>query len=100
MCNQSVGLIQRVLDEAGISTVSLTLVCEITSLVKPSKALYLQHPFGLTLGAVGDHATHEAVLRDCLRYAETPLPAGEIVELPYHWNVDDLRERQLRKEAH
>ena len=100
MCNQSVGLIQRVFDEAGISTVSLTLVREITSLVKPSKALYVQHPFGLTLGAVGDRATHEAILRDCLRFAGMALPAGDIVELPYRWEADDLRGRQLRKAAH
>jgi len=94
-----VGLIQRVLGEAGISTVSLTLVREITALVKPSKALYVQHPFGLTLGGIGDRTTHEAILRDCLRWAEKTLPAGEIVELPYRWEIDDLRERQLRKEA-
>ncbi|WP_051292981.1 hypothetical protein [Citrifermentans bremense] len=83
----------------GIATISLTLVREMTELVKPSKALYLKHPFGLTLGGVGDSATHEAVLKECLRYAAQTLPAGSIVELPYVWK-DDLRERQLRKEAH
>jgi hypothetical protein len=82
-----------------VPTVSLSLVKEMTSLVKPSKALFVQHPFGLTLGDVGDAATHEAVLRDCLSYAAQPLPAGSIVDLPYRWK-DDLRERQLVKEAH
>ncbi len=93
------GLVQRALDVAGIPTVSLSLVKEMTALVKPSKALFIQHPFGLTLGEVGDIATHEAVLRDCLRYATERLPAGSIMDLPYRWK-DDLRERQLRKEAH
>ncbi|MDD2899720.1 MAG: hypothetical protein PHI31_13525 [Desulfuromonadaceae bacterium] len=93
------GLVQRVLDIFGIPTISLTLVKEMTDLVKPSKALYIQHPFGLTLGDVGDGTTHEAVLRDCLHSATETLPAGSIVELPYRWK-DDLRERQLRKEAH
>lgn len=83
----------------GIATVSFSLVREMTDQVKPSKALSIQHPFGLTLGAVGDAATHEALLRDCLRYAGEPLPAGTIVDLPYRWG-DDLRDRQLRKEAH
>lgn len=83
----------------GIATISLSLVKEMTGLVKPSKSLYIQHPFGLTLGGVGDAATHEAVLKECLRYAAQELPAGTIVELPYAWK-DDLRERQLRKEAH
>jgi D-proline reductase (dithiol) PrdB len=91
-----VGLIQRVLDIIGIPTISLSLVKEITALIKPSKALFIQHPFGLTLGDVDDGATHEAVLRDCLHYAMEPLPPGTIVDLPYQWK-DDLRERQLRK---
>lgn len=83
----------------GIATISLSLVSEMTALVKPSRALYIQHPFGLTLGDVGDPTTHEAVLKDCLRYASEELPAGVIIDLPYAWK-DDLRERQLRKEAH
>lgn len=93
------GLVQRVLDIFGIPTISLTLVKEMTDLVKPSKALFIQHPFGLTLGDAGDETTHEAVLNDCLHYATETLPAGSIVDLPYRWK-DDLRERQLRKEAH
>lgn len=83
----------------GIATISLSLVSEMTALVKPSKALYIRHPFGLTLGDVGDAAVHDAVLKDCLRYASEKLPDGAIVDLPYAWK-DDLRERQLRKEAH
>ena len=87
------------LDIFGISTISLSLVKEMTALVKPSKALFIQHPFGLTLGDVDDSETHEAVLRDCLHFASQQLPAGSIIDLPYRWK-DDLRERQLRKEAH
>lgn len=93
------GLVQRVLDVFGIPTISLTLVKEMTAMVKPSKALYIQHPFGLTLGDAGDVNTHEAVMQDCLRFAAQQLPAGSIIDLPYRWK-DDLRERQLRKEAH
>jgi len=43
-----VGLVQRILDVFGLATISLSLVKEITELVKPSKALFIQHPFGLT----------------------------------------------------
>jgi D-proline reductase (dithiol) PrdB len=87
------------LDIMGLATISLSLVREMTALVKPSRALYIQHPFGLTLGDVGDASVQEAVLRDCLHYAAHDLPSGTIVDLPYIWK-DDLRERQLRKEAH
>lgn len=94
------GLLQRVFDQHGLATVSISQVREISELVKPSLACLVEHPFGLTLGAVGDDATHRAVLRACLAEATKPHPAGTIVDLGFHWLLDDLRERQLRKQAH
>ena len=94
------GLLQRVFDEAGLATVSLTQVREITELVKPSLACLVEHPFGLTLGAVGDTDTQRAVLSACLAEATTHHPAGTIVDLGFRWERDDLRERQLVKQAH
>lgn len=82
-----------------MATVSLTAVPEITRLVKPSLACFVAHPFGLTLGAVGDAATHHAVLQAVLAEAYRPHSAGTIAPLPFFW-PDDLRARQLRKEAH
>jgi hypothetical protein len=70
-----VGLLQRVLDEHALATISLTQVPEITELVKPSLACLVEHPFGLTLGAAGDEATHRAVLLACLAEATRPTHA-------------------------
>lgn len=67
-------------------------------MTKPSLACFVAHPFGLTLGAVGDAATHDRVLRTVLAEAEKDHPAGTIAATPFRWN-DDLRARQLRKEA-
>lgn len=100
MCQQSVGLLQRVFDEAGIPTISLTQVREITQQVKPSRALYVEHPFGHTLGDVGDRALQRRILLDCLKAAVELSEPGSIQALPYRWTKDDLRERQLRKQAH
>ncbi len=72
---------------------------EITALVKPSLACFVAHPFGLTLGAVNDEATQRRVVRGCVREAERDHPDGTIVDMGFRW-PDDLRERQLRKEAH
>lgn len=82
-----------------MATVSITQVPEITRIVQPSLACFVAHPFGLTLGAVGDDATHDAVLRAVLAAAAAPHPAGTILPLPFSW-PDDLRSRQLRKQAH
>ncbi len=94
------GLLQRVFDQHGLATVSLTQIREITELVKPSLACLVEHPFGLTLGAVGDEATHRAVLRAGLAQAVRPHADGTIVDLGFRWERDDLRDRQLRKQAH
>lgn len=94
------GLLQRVFDDHGLATVSLTQVREITELVQPSLACLVEHPFGLTLGAIGDGTTHLAVLRACLAEAAEPHAPGTVIDLGFRWEHDDLRERQLRKQAH
>jgi len=75
-------------------------VREITELARPSLSCLVEHPFGLTLGAVGDHALHRRVLLDVLQTAYGDAPDGTIVDLGYRWTLDDERERQLRKDAH
>lgn len=100
MCNQSVGLVQRELDEAGLATMSLTLSASITRLVLPSRALLIEHPFGLTMGDLHDAEAHTAVLAAMLEAAERIREPGTVAALPVEWTKDDLRARQLRKEAH
>ena len=99
MCQQSVGLLQRGLDEAGFATVSITQVPAITRLVRPSLACFVANPFGLTMGAVGDSRTHERLLRAVLSEVGRSHPTGAIVPLPFRL-AGDLRARQLRKLAH
>ncbi len=95
MCQQSVGLLQRVFDDHGLATVSLTLVRELTKLVKPSLACFAAHPFGLTIGAVGDKEGQRRLVGSVLDEATKPHPAGTIIDLESR--VDpELRERQLR----
>lgn len=94
------GLIQRIFDEQGFATISLTTIASITSLIKPSRALSIEHPFGLTMGDVGDREPQTAVLIEMLRAAERITQPGTIQALPFEWTKDDLRARQLRKEAH
>lgn len=99
MCQQSVGLIQRVLDEAGLCTISITQVVEITAITKPSRAMFVAHPFGLTFGALDDANTQRAVI-DALLSAAVNMDAPGIRDSGLRWTGDDLRTRQLRKQAH
>ncbi len=100
MCQQSVGLLQRGVDEAGIATVSITQVPDITELAKPSLSCFVAHPFGLTLGAPHDATTHHSVLRAVFEVVDEDHAPGTIVPLTQFRWPDDLRRRQLRKQAH
>ncbi len=51
MCHQSVGLIQSIVEKAGIPTVSITLLREVTERVAPPRALFVDLPLGYPLGA-------------------------------------------------
>jgi hypothetical protein len=82
-----------------VATVSITLVPEITEMVKPSLSCFVAMPFGLTTGDVGDAATRDALLTAALREAAAQHAPGAIVPLPFRWDRDDLRARQLRKQA-
>ena len=54
MCHQSVGLIQSVIERAGIPTVSVSLLQEIPERVAPPRALFVDYPLGYPLGSPGD----------------------------------------------
>ena len=74
-------------------------MAEIAAIVKPSRALFVAHPFGLTFGAVGDAATQRAVVEAMLDAAAT-MDASGIRDSGFAWTRDDLRARQLRKLRH
>lgn len=93
------GLLQRVFDAAGLCTLSLTQVVEITALIKPSRALFVAHPFGLPFGAVGDAVTQRSII-DALLGAAVAMDAPGIRGSGFSWTRDDLRVRQLRKQRH
>jgi hypothetical protein len=75
---------------------SLTQVAEVAAIVKPSRSLYVAHPFGLTFGAVGDHDTQRAVL-DSMLDAAVSMTFPGIQVSPFEWTASDVRFRQLRK---
>ncbi len=67
MCHQSVGLIQRAIEYMGISTVSISLLREITEKVRPPRALLVPFPLGYPLGEPLYAALQTRVMRAALR---------------------------------
>ena len=74
MCNQSVGLIQRAVEEAGISTVSITLVESMTKRVKPPRALAVPYGFGHPLGEPNNPELQHAIIVEALELLTDEAP--------------------------
>lgn len=69
-------MLARILEAAGLATVSVSLVREHTAMIKPPRALYVPFPFGMPLGHPGDAEQHRRVLRaafDLLDQREPPV---------------------------
>ena len=66
MCHQTVGLLQGVLEEAGIATVSVSVIELITRKVRPPRALWTPFPFGYPLGKPNDPALQRKVILQSL----------------------------------
>ena len=63
MCHQSVGLIQRAIEYAGITTVSISLLREITEKIRPPRALFVARPLGYPLGEPGNPNLQTRIMR-------------------------------------
>ncbi|MBO0859930.1 MAG: hypothetical protein J2P21_15985 [Chloracidobacterium sp.] len=50
MCQQTVCLLQAAIERVGIATVSISLLREVTSALKPPRALFAPFPMGYPLG--------------------------------------------------
>jgi hypothetical protein len=76
MCNQSVGLVASVIEKAGIPTVGLSLLREVTERVRPPRALAVPFRFGYPLGEPRRPDVQHRVLAAALDLlqASEPLP--------------------------
>ena len=79
MCNQSVGLIQRVLEHAGMSTVSISLLREITEKIRPPRALFVPFPLGYPLGEPDNPELQTRVMRAA--FALLPRTDSPVLEI-------------------
>ncbi len=59
-------MIQRAVEEVGISTVSITLLEDITKKVKPPRALHVPYSFGHPLGEANNSELQHAIIAETL----------------------------------
>jgi D-proline reductase (dithiol) PrdB len=80
-----VGLVARVVEEAGIPTVLVSTGRDLTQQVRPPRAVFLNFPMGNPFGRPFDRALQRRILLDALRLAESATEGGTLVDLPYEW---------------
>ncbi len=79
------GLIARILEEAGITTVCILMRREVAENVKPPRSLFVRFPFGAPLGPAGDAETQRAVILEALSVLTSATEPGTIVDSPRAW---------------
>jgi glycine reductase complex component B subunit gamma len=77
--------VQRELEAAGFSTITLTPVADLTASVSVPRIAAIEYPLGRTLGQPCDAAGQMAVLEATLQALENIHTPGEIVNLPFEW---------------
>lgn len=105
--HQTAGLVARVVEAAGIPTVTVSTGRDLSAQVKPPRTLFVNFPMGNAFGRPFDRAVQRRILLDALALASRD-EAGLSVDGPYDWgtpfeplfretNPDQQREYQLKK---
>ena len=89
MCHQSVGLIARHAEAAGISTLCMTSALDITQSVHPPRAAFLDYPLGHTTGKPHQPALQRDILLQALEAFTSLTMPGSVKKLPFRWSVDE-----------
>lgn len=87
------GLAQRQIEAAGISTIALSTVPDLTASVGVPRVAAIEHPLGRPLGEAGDRGGQLAVLRATLDALASISEPGTVVHLPFEWAEPPRRVR-------
>ena len=83
ICNQSVGLIARGVEESGISTVCVTFRKDIIELVRPPRVLHMKFSPGKPLGQPGDKKMQQDIIEAGFDLLQKDINDMTIVDLPF-----------------
>ena len=91
------GLVQRVLEASGISTVALSWIPELTRAVGVPRLAGLGYPMGRPLGRPHDADGQRAVLRATLELLASASGPDSYIELPFEWPESPAKARNASK---
>lgn len=78
MCVQTVGLLAAAIERENIATVSLSLLREVTSVIRPPRALFVPYKMGYPLGEANNPELQTSIIAAGLKLlARTDVPIIE-----------------------
>jgi hypothetical protein len=89
VCHQSVGLIARHAEAAGLSTLCMTSALDITTSVNPPRAAFLDYPLGHTSGEPHQPALQRRIMLEALDAFTSLTTPGSVKMLPFQWSQGD-----------
>jgi D-proline reductase (dithiol) PrdB len=63
VCHQTVGLVARVIEGAGIATLTMSVAHDVTEHVRPPRAAFVNFPMGNTVGRPGHAEEQRCIVR-------------------------------------
>ena len=93
------GLVQRVLEESGIPTVTLSWIPELTRAVGVPRLAGLSYPPSQPLGRPHDATGQRTVLKATLEVLEQASGPDTYVALPFEWPESPSAARNASKEV-
>ena len=91
MCHQTVSLVARRLEEAGITTVVIGSARDIVEEAGVARFLFVDFPLGNPCGKPGDREMQRNIVELALQLAVSAIAPRTTVQAPYRWGHDDWR---------
>jgi D-proline reductase (dithiol) PrdB len=80
--------VARVVEEAGIPTVVVSTGRDLSAQVRPPRTVFVNFPMGNPFGKPFDKIQQRGILLDALGALESIKRGGEMIDLPYEWDVE------------
>ena len=82
------GLVQREIEAAGISTITISNIPDLTESVSVPRLAGIEFPVGRPFGNPGDREQQRQVLSALLNSLQSMNKPGEVHHLPFEWEGD------------
>jgi len=80
--------VARVVEEAGIPTVVVSTGRDLSAQVRPPRTVFVNFPMGNPFGKPFDKVRQRTILLDALRALQSIKRGGDMIDLPYKWDVE------------